>query len=173
MSQITLLEYKDYKDIKSPNNDLKLEPILEFVNSFIPKYCGVPFSPEIITGARVESCDGLTILLPHSNIVSVEELRISDVAITTFALDSETGLLDNTSDTYWTTLRNRIQVDYTHGFEEIPADLKVAAFELVSYFNKGNFATTKTSSTGESLTNPAPTLIPKQIKLMLDMYKCL
>jgi hypothetical protein len=64
-------------------------------------------------------------------------------------------------------------VDYTYGYSNPPADLVIAGYELVAYFNKGNFSTSKTSSTGESLSNPAPTLIPPQIRLMLDMYKVL
>lgn len=173
MALITLLEYKDYKDIKTPNADLKLEPLIEFVNTFIETYCDVKFASTVVTGALVTSDNGVDFLVPNIPLISVEKVSVNGVELlaTQYTVDTDVGVVEST--TYFPYTRNAIEVDYTYGYATNPKDLMVAAFELVSYFNKGNFSTTRTSSTGESSTNPTPVLIPPHIKLMLDMHKVL
>jgi hypothetical protein len=171
MSLIKLAGYKEYKDLKTPNNDLKLSSLVDFVNLFIENYCGITFEVITVLGAKVSSDNELDVLLPHPALTTVTKVVVNEVELdpSEYYVDLELGLIEAV--TCFPRTRKAIAVDYTYGFESSPADLVISAYELVSYFNKGSFATTVTSSSGESKTSPTPVLIPPQIRLMLDMYK--
>jgi hypothetical protein len=171
MSLITLSGYKEYKDLKTPNNDLKLNSLVDFVNLFIENYCGIAFELVTVLNAKVTSDNEIDVLIPHPALNSVTRVSINeeDLDPSTYYVNLELGLVEAVLK--FPRTRNGITVDYTYGFETSPADLVISAYELVSYFNKGSFSTTVTSSSGESKTSPAPVLIPPQIRLMLDMYK--
>jgi hypothetical protein len=171
MSIITLEEYKDYSSIKTPNNDPKLESLITFANTFIENYCSISCVPKILSGIKVTSHDGIDFLLPEMPASSVESVTIKGIVLGTeeYIVNLDVGYVEAVIS--FPTERNAILLDYTTGLVEAPADLKVSAFELVTYFSKGNFSLTRTSSTGESSTSPNPVLVPPHIKLMLDMHK--
>jgi hypothetical protein len=173
MSLITLSGYKEYKDLKVLTNDPKLETLIAFVNLFVENYCSLSFVPVSIVGAKATSDNEIDVLIPHPAVTSVERVSVLGVELlpAEYSTDLEVGIIEAVVSFPYT--RNAIEIDYTYGYSVPPADLVISAYELVSYFNKGNFSTTRTSSTGESSSSPAPTLIPPQIKLMLDMYKVL
>jgi|TARA_R110000796_G_scaffold2125_11_gene8567 hypothetical protein len=173
MALITLEGYKDYKDLKTPNNDQKLEPLVAFVNTFVENYCSLSFEEVTVVGAKATSDNELEVLVPHPALNAVTRVSVSGVDLdpTKYYVDLAVGTIEAV-DSFPTT-RNAIEIDYTYGYTTPPADLVISAYELVSYFNKGSFSTKITSSTGESSSSPTPTLVPPQIKLMLDLYKVL
>lgn len=171
MALITLAGYKEYKDLKTPNGDLKLEPLIAFVNKFIENYCNIVFDVTVVTAALATSDNEIDVLIPHANITSVEQLVVNGTLVdpSNYIVDLEVGIIESLG--RFPSNRNSIKIDYTYGYSKPPADLVISAYELVSYFNKGSFTSSRTSSTGESSTNHTPTLIPPQIRLMLDIYK--
>jgi len=173
MALITLEGYKSYKDIKSPNSDAALEPIVDFVNTFVETYCNIKFSVVNVVNKKLTCYDGLEILLPTPGITSLDRISVlgEDISAADYEVDLDIGLVEAVG--RFPMGRNNIEVDYTYGYENSPADLVISAYELVSYFKKGNFSTSKTYSNGESSTSAEPTLIPPQIRLMLDLYKVL
>lgn len=173
MSLINLDGYKSYKDIKTPNSDVALEPIVDFVNVFIENYCNIKFSVITVYEKKLTCYDGVEVLLPVPSITSLDRVSVVGIDLTEeeYYVDLEVGVLEAVGK--FPTRRNSIEVDYTYGYSNPPADLVISAYELVSYFNKGNFSTSKTYSNGESSTSAEPTLIPPQIRLMLDLYKVL
>ena len=172
MALITLDGYKCYKDIKTPNSNEALEPIVGFVNTFVENYCNIKFEVITVTGKQLTCYDGIEVLLPTPGIISLDRFSVTgeDILDENLVIDLEMGVVE--SRTTFPTTRNAIEVDYTYGFATPPADLVIAGYELVSYFKKGNFSSSKTSGNGEKITTE-PTLIPPQIRLMLDLYKVL
>jgi len=173
MALVTLNGYKSYKDIKSPNSDAALEPIIDFVNTFVESYCNIVFVTTAVTGKKLTCYDGIEVLLPTPGITSLDSIIINEITLDaeTYIVDLEMGIVE--AITSFPTGRNVIEVAYTYGYVNPPADLVMAGYELTSYFKKGNFSTSKNYSGGESITSAEPTLIPPQIRLMLDLYKVL
>jgi hypothetical protein len=173
MSLITLSGYKQYKDLKTPNNDSKLSPLIAFVNLFAENYTGLKFESVSVVSSKATSDNEIDVLVDHPALTAVSRVAVNDVDLdpSEYYVDLDVGIIE--AIVSFPRTRNAITIDYTYGYDTSPADLVISGYELVSYFNKGNFSTTRTSSTGESSSSPAPTLIPPQIKLMLDMYKVL
>lgn len=176
MSILTLAEYKTFAGINSPNKDDELSTFIDMVNDFIPLYCNLNFSSTAVTGYRTTLISG-EIILPNTFVTSIEEISIKASGVVVdpsdIILEADQGIailtgvyLNSDSVDYG------ILVNYTHGRVTVPYDLKLAAMELVSYYNKREFAEAR-SMGNETSDYASPKQIPIQVLAIFNLHKVL
>lgn len=72
-----------------------------------------------------------TILLPELPVVSVSSVLVADQPYTWWVLTSE-GVLRTKNGRWWLPGRGIVAVTYTHGYDEVPADLRMLALTLAA-----------------------------------------
>lgn len=177
MSVITLQQYKEYVGINNPNEDTKLERLVEYTNAFIEKYCNTKFTPTSVVD-KILTTTTQELILPEAPIVTIDALYTMDynaveTEVTTFYVEPEVGIvtLANTVTVPFNT--NNIKVSYTYGYADVPVGLLVPAFELVTHMFKREYVKSKNNSLGESVTYLDPSVIPVQVRSGLDLYRML
>ena len=187
---VTLAEYKEAEGISSPKEDLRLATIVPSVSQLVKTYCANSIIDHYSTN-KVEtfSIDWDTYLVqltesPVNTIVSVQKRdsvteSYSTVPTTDYYLDTATdSVLYVTGSTYrnWPRGAGAVKVTYTAGYESTPKDLKLAVFDLITYYLKDEHKERRTLG-GASIQNQGSTSLrdsvafPDHIKRVLDLYK--
>jgi len=188
----TLAEYKDAEGINSPKEDARLDVLIPAVSQLIKTYCGnsiIDFYSSNKTETLSIEWDTYAIQLtesPVNTIVSVSERRSyaeAYTALTTtnheYYLETATDSLIRTSTTgykSWPKGVGAVQVVYTAGYAAVPEDLKLAVFDLVTYYLKDEHKERRVLA-GASIQNQSTTSMrnnvafPDHIKRVLDLYK--
>ena len=187
---ITLAEYKEAEGIASPKEDLRLASLIPAVSQLVKTYCGNSLIDFYSTN-KVETfnMDWSTHVIqltesPVNAIVSVEKRdSVTDsyttVASTEYYLDTSTdSVLYVTGSTYknWPRGAGSVKITYTAGYASCPVDLKLAIFDLVTYYLKDEHKERRTLG-GASIQNQGSTSLrdsvafPDHIKRVLDLYK--
>ena len=187
---VTLAEYKEAEGISSPKEDLRLSTIVPSVSQLVKTYCANSIIDHYSTN-KVEtfSIDWDTYLVqltesPVNTIVSVHKRdsvteSYSTVPSTDYYLDTATdSVLYVTGSTYrnWPRGAGAVKVTYTAGYESTPKDLKLAVFDLITYYLKDEHKERRTLG-GASIQNQGSTSLrdsvafPDHIKRVLDLYK--
>ena len=187
---VTLAEYKEAEGISSPKEDLRLATIVPSVSQLVKTYCGNSLIDHYSTN-KVEtfSIDWDTYLVqltesPVNAIVSVQKRdsvteSYSTVPTTDYYLDTATdSVLYVTGSTYknWPRGAGAVKVTYTAGYASTPKDLKLAVFDLITYYLKDEHKERRTLG-GASIQNQGSTSLrdsvafPDHIKRVLDLYK--
>ena len=187
---VTLAEYKEAEGISSPKEDLRLSTIVPAVSQLVKTYCGNSLIDHYSTN-KVEtfSIDWDTYLVqltesPVNAIVSVQKRdsvteSYSTVPTTDYYLDTATdSVLYVTGSTYknWPRGAGAVKVTYTAGYASTPKDLKLAVFDLITYYLKDEHKERRTLG-GASIQNQGSTSLrdsvafPDHIKRVLDLYK--
>jgi hypothetical protein len=187
---VTLAEYKEAEGISSPKEDLRLATIVPAVSQLVKTYCSNSLI-DYYSSNKVEtfSMDWDTHIAqltesPVNTIVSVEKRdsvseSYSTVPTTDYYLDKATdSVLYVTGSTYknWPKGAGSIKVTYTAGYSACPADLKLAVFDLITYYLKDEHKERRTLA-GASIQNQGSTSLrdsvafPDHIKRVLDLYK--
>jgi len=187
---VTLAEYKEAEGISSPKEDLRLATIVPAVSQLVKTYCSNSLI-DYYSSNKVEtfSMDWDTHIAqltesPVNTIVSVEKRdsvseSYSTVPTTDYYLDKATdSVLYVTGSTYknWPKGAGSIKVTYTAGYAATPADLKLAIFDLITYYLKDEHKERRTLG-GASIQNQGSTSLrdsvafPDHIKRVLDLYK--
>ena len=187
---VTLAEYKEAEGISSPKEDLRLATIVPAVSQLVKTYCGNSLIDYYSTN-KIEtfSIDWDTHVVqltesPTNTIVSVEKRdsvseSYSTVPTTDYYLDTATdSVLYVTGSTYknWPRGAGAVKVTYTAGYSACPSDLKLAVFDLITYYLKDEHKERRTLA-GASIQNQGSTSLrdsvafPDHIKRVLDLYK--
>ena len=187
---ITLAEYKEAEGIASPKEYLRLASLIPAVSQLVKTYCGNSLIDFYSTN-KVETfnMDWSTHVIqltesPVNAIVSVEKRdSVTDsyttVASTEYYLDTSTdSVLYVTGSTYknWPRGAGSVKITYTAGYASCPADLKLAIFDLVTYYLRDEHKERRTLG-GTSIQNQGSTSLrdsvafPDHIKRVLDLYK--
>jgi len=187
---VTLAEYKEAEGIASPKEDLRLATIVPAVSQLVKTYCGNSLI-DYYSSNKVEtfSIDWDTHIVqltesPANSIVSVQKRdsvseSYSTVPTTDYYLDNATdSVLYVTGSTYknWPKGAGAIKVTYTAGYSACPSDLKLAIFDLITYYLKDEHKERRTLA-GASIQNAGSTSLrdsvafPDHIKRVLDLYK--
>ena len=187
---ITLAEYKEAEGIASPKEDLRLASLIPAVSQLVKTYCGNSLIDFYSTN-KVETfnMDWSTHVIqltesPVNAIVSVEKRdSVTDsyttVASTEYYLDTSTdSVLYVTGSTYknWPRGAGSVKITYTAGYASCPVDLKLAIFDLVTYYLRDEHKERRTLG-GASIQNQGSTSLrdsvafPDHIKRVLDLYK--
>lgn len=176
MAIITLTEYKTATGINNPNNDAKLTSIVDFVSAYIEKFTGQTFTSVVVTNHRMTSIDGLELVLPHAFVTSIEEIRENGNESAdakdpeAYILEPETGIV--TAVFSFTKNRLGVEIDYTYGQTVVPADLKHAAVEWVTYIENREFHKVR-SIGGQQSTFADGNSIPKHVRVAMSINRIL
>ena len=187
---ITLEEYKEQEGITSPKEDVRLDYIITSVSQLVKTYCG----NSIIDYYNTEKVEEISIDWPTSavqltespvlDVISVEERENFSAPYVT--LSTSDYYVDKLTDSVlrvsgssyrnWKSGPGSVKVTYNAGYENCPEDLKLAVFDLVTYYLKDEHkerktlagATVQNQSSSTQTNNVA---FPDHIKRVLDLYK--
>lgn len=182
---VTRAEYKAYAGISSSNSDPEIDAMIPRISAFIKKYCKRAFVD--YTGInpatnKIELNNGGfdSIVLAEAPILAVSLVELSiDYGQTYTALVQYTdwylseGLLKPITVTEFPYYPNGYKVTYTAGFTSIPEDLKLAAFDLLTYYRKNDsnvHAVRQINSSTMQIEYISNTALPSHIKRVLDNY---
>ena len=193
MDLVTINDYKRYKKIEHNKDDNQLSALVPAISQLVKTYTGNAVIDYAITN-KVETFDiydSLTseLFLTESPLTSVSVIQERDSLA-----DSYTTLVENT-DYYVDKEHDRIyrvdgassikyfprgfasvKVTYRAGYESCPEDLKLAVYDLITYYLKEEYKGRR-SMAGATLQNEPSSSIrndigfPDHIKRVLDMYK--
>jgi hypothetical protein len=189
---VTLVQYKAAEGINTPKNDEQLNYIIPSVSQLVKTYCANSFVDYYSTN-KVDtiSVDWDTHIVqltesPVNTIVSVEERSSYGSSYSTlttgafeYYLDSVTdSVIRTTNGTYknWARGPGAVRVTYTAGYSVLPDDLRLAVFDLITYYLKDEHKERR-SIAGASIQNQASSsqrnnvAFPDHIKRVLDLYK--
>ena len=187
---VTLAEYKEAEGISSPKEDLRLATLVPAVSQLVKTYCANSII-DFYSSNKTEtfSIDWDTYLVqltesPVNAIVSVQKRdsvteSYSTVPTTDYYLDTATdSVLYVMGSTYknWPRGAGAVKVVYTAGYASTPKDLKLAVFDLITYYLKDEHKERRTLG-GASIQNQGSTSLrdsvafPDHIKRVLDLYK--
>lgn len=189
---VTLIEYKAAEGINTPKNDEQLNKIIPSVSQLVKTYCGNTFVDYYNTN-KVDTInvDWATHIVqltesPVNTIVSVEERNSYSADYETLTTTDYEYYLDSATDSiirttggsykHWARGPGAVRVTYTAGYSSVPADLRLAVFDLVTYYLKDEHKERR-SIAGASIQNQASSsqrnnvAFPDHIKRVLDLYK--
>jgi len=191
---ITVDQYKASKSIESVKDDQRIQNIIDAVSQLVKTYCANSFV-DYYTDEKIEyvNVDWPTDLIqltesPVVELITVEERASygdSYIELTQedkeFYFDSFTDCIRRTTSggyRYWAQGPGAVRVTYTAGYDvdDLPADLRLAVFDLVTYYHKEEYKERRTIG-GTSISNqPSSTQwrnvdFPDHIKRVLDLYK--
>ena len=189
---ITLASYKEAEGLSTPKEDLRINALIPSVSQLVKTYCGNSFV-DFYSSNKTETfnIDWGTYIVqltesPVNAIVSVQERQSysdSYVTLTTgayeYALDTKTdSILRTNSGSYqnWAQGVDAVKIVYTAGYSAVPADLKLAVIDLITYYLKDEHKERRTIQ-GASIQNAASSsqkdnvAFPDHIKRVLDLYK--
>tara|TARA_B110000305_G_C19276901_1_gene557293 strand:- start:390 stop:977 length:588 start_codon:yes stop_codon:yes gene_type:complete len=189
---ITLQEYKTAEGITQPKEDARLNVLIPSISQLVKTYCGNSFVDYYSTNKtetfNIEWATHTVQLTesPVNTIVSVEEATAYGSTLTAltigaqeYALNKSTDcILRTTSAGYknWPLGIETVKVVYTAGYSAVPADLKLAVIDLMTYYFKNEHKERRTIA-GASIQNASTTSqannvsFPDHIKRVLDLYK--
>ena len=190
---VTLVQYKEAEGISSSKDDLRFNSIVPSVSELVKTYCGnsfVDFYSSNKTETFTIDWDTYVVQLtesPVNSIVSVQERETYGAAYSTlttsdseYYLESSTDSILRTNDSgryqNWPKGVGSVKVVYTGGYSEVPADLKLAKFDLITYYYKDEHKQ-RQSIAGATLQNQGSSAqrmnvgFPDHIKRVLDLYK--
>jgi len=189
---ITLQEYKTAEGISQPKEDARLNVLIPSVSQLVKTYCGNSFVDFFSTNkTETFSIEWSTHLVqltesPVNTIVSVQEATSYGGALTTLTVGAQEYALNKATDCIYRTTSGgykpwpigieTVKIVYTAGYSAVPADLKLAVLDLVTYYLKDEHKA-RQSIAGASIQNQSSSTqrdnvsFPDHIKRVLDLYK--
>lgn len=176
---VTLAEYKDYVGIANPKEDANIEVIIPLVSELVKTLCRRSFIDYAVT-PKVDITNGgfpdiLTSEYPILEVVSVEnstDYGTTYADYTAFVLDKQNDKIVCTQGSFPSGI-NSMRVTYKAGFVALPDDLKLAVYDLITYYRKGDFSVHSNKAPGtnavqiEYITSSA---LPIHIRRVLELY---
>ena len=190
---VTRDQYKEYKGIEHFKDDGKIDSLLSPISTLVKTYCGTSFIDHYSSN-KVEIfdiTDGQTteLFLTESPLVSVSSVKeregitssyVTLVNNTDYYIDAEHDRLyridGDVSSKSWAQGFASIEVTYRAGYSATPQDLRLAIYDLITYYLKEEYKGRK-SLAGATIQNETSTTIredigfPDHIKRILDMYR--
>jgi hypothetical protein len=181
---VTLQEYKSYAGISSTTQDASINSLIPKVSELVKSICRRTFV-DYVTDEKVEIFrGGVHLSLAEYPVINVESVEYSAnygadyILLTKFVdwvLEDEASNIVPTANLgVFPQGVNAYRVTYTAGFTEIPADLKLAVFDLISYYLKNDAAVHNSRlPTGNTVQIQyiMSTALPSNIQRVLDLYK--
>ena len=190
---VTLSDYKDAEGIGSPKDDLRISRIIPSVSELVKTYCANTFV-DFVSSDKTEEFDiywdTYAVQLTESPVISITSAQErsgydqSYATLTTGAyeyyLDKRTDSVIRTNESgarlNWKHGVGSVKVVYRAGYSSTPEDLKLAVFDLVTYYLKDEHKERRTLG-GASIQNQSSSTqrdnvaFPDHIKRVLDLYK--
>jgi hypothetical protein len=189
---ITLQEYKTAEGITQPKEDARLNVLIPSISQLVKTYCGNSFV-DFYSANKTETFTlewGTHIVQltesPVNAIVSVQEATSYGGTLTTLTTGAQEYALNKATDCIYRTTTGgyknwpvgieTVKVVYTAGYSAVPADLKLAVLDLITYYLKDEHKS-RQSIAGASIQNQTSSSqrdnvsFPDHIKRVLDLYK--
>lgn len=183
LSLVTKAEFKAYAGLTSPTQDAVIDALIPKVSALVKSICRRTFV-DYVNDTKVEYFDGgyASYSPEETPILSVASFEYSTdygntytslVEYTDYAVSKTTGDILAISTLGFPSAINGYKVTYTAGYEALPEDLKLAIFDLITYYMKNDSAIHSSKAPGtnsvqiEYVTN---TSLPAHIKRVLDQY---
>ena len=191
---ITVQEYKNAEGLASQKDDQRLDIIVPQVSDLAKKYCGTSFvdyySSDKTETLSISDNFTSTIIVSESPLVSVTSVKergTYEGAYETLATSDYEYYVDLAADAIIRTTKSgtkkafpqgmgSVQIAYRAGYTAAPKDLKLALFDLVTYYLKDEHKERRTIA-GATLQNQGTsgvrdnTDFPDHIKRVLDLYR--
>lgn len=180
LNLVTRAEYKTYAGISSTNQDAILDFIIPRISALVKTYCRRTFVDWVdVDKTEIYNGDVPYIVLQESPVVSITSFSYStDYGQTWTALTQyedwvlEDNMLVPIGGTFPKYLRG-YKVVYKAGYDDVPVDLALAVFDLISFYlkNEGTASAVKRTNTNtmqiEYITDVG---FPSHIRRVLDQY---
>lgn len=197
---VTLDEYKTSENIQSVKDDGRIEALISSVSQLVKTYCGngiIDFYSTAIDGTFNNKKLETFSINWASNIVQLTESPVTAVhsvverdnlssSYSTLVINQD-YYIDNATDSIyrvnsngtaksWAIGPGAVKVEYNAGYPSCPSDLKLAVFDLITYYVKDEHKARQTLA-GASIQNQSSTsqrnnvAFPDHIKRVLDLYK--
>ena len=191
---ITVQEYKNAEGIANAKDDSRLDIIVPQVSNLAKKYCGTSFvdyySSDKTETFSVHDNFTSTIVVSESPLVSVTSVKergTYEASYETLSTSDYEYYVDTAADSIVRTTKSgtkkafpvgvgSVQIAYRAGYSAAPSDLKLALFDLVTYYLKDEHKERRTIA-GATLQNQGTsgvrdnTDFPDHIKRVLDLYR--
>lgn len=189
---ITLQDYKTAEGISTPKDDARLNVLIPSVSELVKTYCGNSFV-DFYSSNKTETfnINWATHIVqltesPVNSIISVKERESYGSSYATLTTGAQEYFLDSDTDSIFRTTQSgyknwprgvgAVEVVYRAGYNGVPADLKLAVLDLVTYYLKDEHKQ-RQSIAGASIQNASSSsqrdnvAFPDHIKRVLDLYK--
>lgn len=179
---VTLAEYKAYVGISSTTSDTQITSIIPRVSELVKTICRRTFV-DYVNDSKIEVYKGgPRLYLKEYPILALSSVEFSYdygatytelVEYTDFVLDVEDGSIAPIDLEEFTRYINGYKITYTAGYETLPADLKTAVLDLVTYYLKNDMAVHSPKAPGTNsvqIEYVTTTNLPAHIKRILDLY---
>lgn len=181
---VTLAEYKAYMGTTSPTNDSNISALITKISSFVKRICVRTFV-DYVDDTKVDIFRGGSNLIPSEypvlSISSIEYSQDYGSTYTTlteyidYVFDTELEQIVFIADPYKTMrpMPNAFKMTFNAGYEELPPDLKLAVFDLITYYIRNDGAIHSNRNPGSNtiqidyVTNNK---LPAHIARVLDLY---
>jgi len=190
---ITLEEYKESQGMTNVKDDARLDVLVKSVSQLVKTYCNRTFIDNHDTDKTQyfsvdEDTDSLALSeFPVISITSIEErssyseayvLRTAAAFEYYVDLNTDSVLRTNKSTGYlnWSRGPGSVKIVYKAGYAETPEDLKLAIYDLITYYYKDEHKKQKTLQ-GSTISNSGTSsqvnqaTFPDHIKRVLDLYR--
>lgn len=179
---VTRSEYKAYSGIASTNSDAAIDIMIPRVSNLVKAICRRTFL-DYVDDAKVEYFEGGTKSYSpeETPVLNVSSLEYSlDYGSTYTTLTEYTDYAVNKKDSSiicinkdFPYLINGYRVTYTAGYEELPEDLKLAVFDIISYYEKNDSAVHTHRNANPNtmqIEYISSSTFPPHIRRILDLY---
>ena len=189
----TTSDYKAYKKIEHVKDDSQIDVLVTSISELVKTYCGSTLI-DYYSSNKTETFDifdagTAEVFLTESPLVSVSSVQERDsitdsyttlTANTDYYVDTEHDRIfridGDVSSKAWSRGFASVQIVYRAGYSTTPQDLRLAIYDLFTYYLKEEYKGRK-SLAGATLQNETSTSIredigfPDHIKRVLDMYR--
>lgn len=181
---ITLAEVKTYGGINSTNADTEIKFLIPKVCNLIRNYIGRTlvgyYNTEKVEVLKGGSTHLSLVEVPINEISSVEystDFGKTYTELTEF-VDWTHDLENDTISSLWSNgfpaAVNGYRVTYTGGYAQVPDDLKLAALDLVVFYQRSDMAVKSSRNAGANnaqIEYVMNATLPSHIRRVLDMYR--
>jgi hypothetical protein len=189
---ITLEEYKEHQKQVKPENETRINGLITSISQLVKTYCGNSFV-DYYNADKVETFtvtnDTSALQVAESPLISVsqiEERSSYSTAYTVLDINSYDYYLELPSDTIfrtsssgfknWAKGPGSVKITYRAGYTDTPEDLKLAIYDLVTYYFKDEYKKNRTLQ-GHTMSNETTSTqlmnigFPDHIRRVLDLHR--
>lgn len=182
---VTKAEYKAYAGITSTTQDTIINALIPRVSALVKSYCRRTFVDYVDDNAVEKTNGGYGPLLylpeyPVLGIISVEyssdygQNYTELVEYTDYVFDTSSQSISTVDGSDWPSALNGYVITYNAGYEELPEELKLAVFDLITYYMKNDASVHSPKAPGTNsvqIEYITSTSLPAHIKRVLDLYR--
>lgn len=181
---VTLQEYKQHAEILGDTQNVALNSLIPKVSELVKTWCRRSFV-DYVQDARTDVFQGGAYLnIRETPILAISSVEFSEdfgktyLPLTEFVdywLDQDIGAIKPTNaNAYFKSFPNGYRVTYTCGYETLPIDLKLAIFDLITYYKRNDMALHANRTIGGNTVQieyVQTAKFPAHIQRILDQYK--